>query len=83
MALRKIIIAVDCADDAQRDRVQDIVNEISGMRVLDGGKIEGMYPFFRLHHAEISQLFSMISRNGIKSVMSGQGLALITKLARR
>lgn len=83
MALRKIIIAVDCADDAQRDRVQDIVNEISGMRMLDGGKIEGMYPFFRLHHDEISQLFSMISRNGIKSVMSGQGLALITKLARR
>lgn len=83
MALRKIIIAVDCVDDAQKERVQNIVNEISGMRMLDGGKIEDVYPFFRLHHAEISQLFSMVSRNGIKSVMSGQGLALITKLAKR
>ena len=83
MALRKIIVAVDCADDAQRDRVQEIMNEISGMRMLDGAKMEGMYPFFRSHHSELRQLFGMVANNGIKSLMSGQGLGIITKLARR
>ena len=83
MALRKIIIAVDCADDAQRDRVQEIMNEISGMRLLNGTRIEGMYPYFREHQGDLYQLFDMVSKNGIKSLMSGQGISVITKLARR
>lgn len=83
MRLRKIAIAVDCEDDAQRDRIQAIMDEISGMRVLNGGQIESMYPFFRTHQAELFQLFGMVSNGGIKSLMSGQGVALITKLAKR
>ena len=31
MALRKIVVAVDCADDAQRDEVQRIMNEVSAL----------------------------------------------------
>lgn len=83
MALRKIIIAVDCVDDAQKDRVQDIFNEISSMRMLNGEKVEGMYPFFHSHQSELRQLFDMVSRNGLKSLVSGQGVALMTKLAKR
>ena len=83
MALRKIILAVDCADDAQRDRVQEIMNEISGMRFLNGERIEGAYPYFKSHQGELYQLFGMVSKNGIKSLMSGQGVGLLTKLARR
>ena len=83
MRLRKIAIAVDCEDDAQRDRIQAIMDEISGMRMLNGGQIENMYPFFRTHQAELFQLFGMVSNGGIKSLMSGQGVALITKLAKR
>lgn len=83
MALRKIIIAVDCADDAQRDRVQGIMNEISGMRVLDGTKIEGMYPYFRSHQGELYQLFNLVGKGGVKALVSAQGISIITKLARR
>lgn len=83
MALRKIVIAVDCVDDAQRDRVQGIMNEVSGMRVLDGGKIEGMYPYFRSHQVELMQLFRLVGNGGVKALMSGQGIGLVTKLARR
>lgn len=83
MALRRIVIAVECVDDAQRDRVQEIMNEVSGMRMLDGAKIEGMYPFFRNHQSELYQLFGLVSKGGIKSMMSGQGIALMTKLAKR
>lgn len=83
MALRRIEIAVDCVDDAQRNRVQEIMNEVSGMRMLDGTKIEGIYPFFRVHQGELYQLFSLVSKGGIKSLMSGQGIALMTKLAKR
>lgn len=82
MALRKIVLAVDCADDAQRDRVQAIMNEISGMKMLNGSKIEGMYPYFRKHQGELYQLFNLIGNGGVKALMSGQGISLITKLAR-
>lgn len=83
MALRKIILAVDCADDAQRDRVQGIMNEVSGMRILEGAKIEGMYPYFRQHQGELYQLFNLVGNGGVKALMSGLGISLITKLARR
>lgn len=83
MALRKILIAVDCNDEAQRDRIQNIMNEVSGMGLLRAGQIEGMYPYFRNHRMELQQLFALVAQNGVKSLMSGQGLSLITKLARR
>lgn len=81
--LRKITVAVDCADDAQRDRIQKIMNEVSGMELLYASQIEGMYPYFRAHRSELRQLFTLIARGGVKSLMSGQGISLITKLARR
>ena len=83
MALRKILIAVDCNDEAQRDRIQNIMNEVSGMGLLRADQIEGMYPYFRNHRMELQQLFALVAQNGVKSLMSGQGLSLITKLARR
>ena len=83
MALRRIEIAVECADDAQRDRVQGIMNEVSGMRLLDGAKIEGAYPFLKAHWGDLRSLFGLVQKGGIKSLMSGQGIGLMTKLARR
>ena len=83
MPLRKITIAVDCADDAQRDRIQTIMNEIGGMNLLRAEQIEGMYPYFRSHYHELSQLFTLITQGGVKAIASGQGLSIISKLARR
>lgn len=80
--LRKIIIAVDCADDAERDRVQAIATEVSNMRILDGRMMVGIWPYVQAHKGDIQQLFSLISEDGIKALMSGRGIQLLTRLTR-
>lgn len=80
MALRKINIAVDCTTDKERDEVQQIMSEISGMRVLRGDMIVGMYPYIKRHQGELMQLFSMIKSGGVKSLLSVQGGVLLNKL---
>lgn len=80
--LRKIIIAVDCADDNERDRVQQIANEVSGMRLLTANRLIGIYPYVSAHRGDIAEIFGIVSRNGIKGIMSGRGIQLLTKLAR-
>ena len=80
--LRKIIIAVDCADDAQRDKVQNIANEVSGMRLLTASRLIGMYPYVSAHRGDIAEIFSIVSTNGIKGIVSGRGIQLLTKLTR-
>ena len=80
--LRKIIIAVDCADDAERDRVQAIATEVSNMRILDGRRMTGIWPYVQAHKGDIQQLFSLISEGGIKALMSGRGIQLLTRLTR-
>ena len=80
--LRKIIIAVDCADDAERDRVQAIATEVSNMRILDGRRMTGIWPYVQAHKGDMQQLFSLISEGGIKALMSGRGFQLLTRLTR-
>lgn len=81
--LRKITIAVDCADDQERDMVQDIMAEISGMGILSANSIIGMYPFLKANRAQIFELFGMVSKNGIKSIISAKGISILTQLTRR
>jgi hypothetical protein len=80
--LRKITIAVDCADDAERDRVQEIATEISNMRILDGRRLTGIWPYVQAHKGDIQQLFSLISEGGIKALVSGKGIQLLTRLTK-
>lgn len=81
--LRKITIAVDCANDQERDMVQDIMAEISGMGILSANSIIGMYPFLKANRAQIFELFGMVSKNGIKSIISAKGISILTQLTRR
>ena len=80
--LRKIIIAVDCADDAERDRVQAIATEVSNMRILDGRMLVGIWPYVQAHKGDMQQLFSLISEGGVKALMSGRGVQLLMRFAR-
>ena len=80
--LRKIIIAVDCADDAERDRVQAIATEVSNMRILDGHMMVGIWPYVQAHKGDMQQLFSLISEGGIKALVSGKGVQLLMRFAR-
>ena len=81
--LRKITIAVDCANDQERDKVQEIMAEISGMGVLSANSIIGIYPFLKANRAQLYELFDTVSKNGIKSLISGKGISILTQLARR
>jgi hypothetical protein len=83
MALRKIFIAVDCQDDAERDEVQHVMEQISAMRLLKGNAIIGMYPYLKAHQNELMQLFKMVKDNGVKSLLSVNGGIILSKLARQ
>lgn len=82
MALRKIYVAVDCADDAERDEVQHIMEQISAMRLFKGRAIVSMYPYLQAHQSELMQLFRMIQQNGVKALFSVNGGIILSKLSR-
>lgn len=83
MALRKLYLAIECANDAQKDSVQKILNELSNARVLTGERIVAAYPLYKQRENELRQLFSMVANGGIKSLMSIQGASLLAKLTRK
>lgn len=79
--LRKIVLAVECENDQEKELVQSMANEISNLRVLKGSTMINMLPIFNNNREELIQLFSMVSNNGVKSLLSIQGGLLIKKLA--
>lgn len=80
---RKIVIAVDCEDEAQKDEVQRIAQEVSTLRLFNGGQLIAAYPFFRGHQAELMRLFEMVSKGGVKSLMSASGINIISQLTKK
>jgi hypothetical protein len=80
---RKIIIAVDCEDDKQKEEVQAVANELSRMGLFQGDKILGAYPYFVKNGGDIKKLFSLVSQGGVKSLMSAQGISVISRLAKK
>lgn len=83
MAIRKLYIAIECADDAQKARLQQILDELSNSRILTADKIISAYPMYKERENDLRQLFSMISNGGVKALMSVQGATILAKLARR
>lgn len=75
--LKKIFLVIDVQDEAQRDRVQQIANELSNTRVLNGTQIENIYPLYRQYESDIRQLFWSVSHNGFNT----QTMVSIGKLA--
>lgn len=81
--LKKVFLAIECADEKQRDEAQLILNEISNARVITAERLIKGYPMFKQREAEIKQLFGIISQSGAKGLMSMQGVSLLTKLMRK
>lgn len=77
--LKKIFIVIDVNDEQQRDRIQIIANDISNMRVLDGNRIENIYPMFKKYESDIRQIFHTVSTNGF----GASTMMAIGKLASR
>lgn len=79
----EIFLAVECADDNERDIVQSLANELSNSRILNARTLINMKPMFDKNRNELIQLFDMISQNGIGSILSVKGGMIISKLAKR
>ena len=80
MALRKLYIVVDCEDEEQKEAVQTALKELSTTYAITSRSIISMYPFFNKHRAELSELFSMIKKGGVGSLLSMRGGMLINNL---
>lgn len=78
--LGKVYIVLDFADEAEKAQVQDILKEVSNMRLTNGTQIVSIYPFVKTRQRELLQLFNLIRNNGVKSLLSLQGAALIKSL---
>lgn len=80
MALRKFQMAMDCDSEEEFNAAQEALRQISGMRLLTAKKVITYYPLLRTKEKEISRLFSLISKRGVKSLMSIEGAQLIRSL---
>lgn len=81
--LKKVFLAIECADEKQRDEAQLVLNEISNARVITAERLIKAYPIYKQREPEIRQLFAIISQSGAKGLMSMQGVSLITKLMKK
>ena len=81
--LKKVFLAIECADEKQRDEAQLVLNELSNMRVIDAAKLVKAYPMFKQRETEIKQLFAIVSQNGVKGLLSMQGASILTQLMRK
>lgn len=81
--LGKVYIVLDFDNDQQKEQVQQLLKEVSNLRLTNGGQIISVYPFIKAHQNEIMQLFNMIKTNGVKSLLSVQGGILLNKLMRK
>lgn len=81
--LKKVFLAIECADEKERDEAQLVLNEVSNMRVITAERLVKAYPMFKAREAEIRQLFGIVSQNGVKGLLSVQGASLLTQLMRR
>ena len=81
--LKKVFLAIECADEKQRDEAQLILNEISNARVITAERLIKGYPMFKQREAEIRQLFSLVANSGVKGLLSMQGASLLAQLMRK
>lgn len=80
--LRKIYIAVDCVDDAQKERIQKIAEDISSMRLFDGNMIESVYPQLNAKKIEIYNIVKLVKEEGVKGLKSMKFLSLLSNMLR-
>ena len=66
---RKIEIAVDCANDQERDAVQRIAKEGSGMLRLRASDLINAYPMIERNSALIAAAFRTISQEGMRGAI--------------
>lgn len=70
MAYRKIIIAVDCASDAEAVNVQAAAKRVSEMFRLRGSDVLAMYPLVEKNGDIISNVIRSVAQDGLRGLAS-------------
>ena len=81
--LKKVFLVVDVDSDEQKEAVQQIMNDVSNMRLLQGNKIVSLYPFIKKNQNELYSIFNLVANGGVKSLLSPSGMGVISKLIRK
>lgn len=66
---RKIEIAVDCANDQEREQVQAIAKDASTLLKLKAADVIALYPTIQKNSGLIATAIRSISKEGMKGVM--------------
>lgn len=78
--LGKVYIVLDFANEQEKEQVQDILKEVSNLRLFTGTQLLSIYPFVRAHQREVMQLFALIKKGGPKALLSIEGAMLVKSL---
>ncbi|MEF9922992.1 MAG: hypothetical protein RR854_00260 [Muribaculaceae bacterium] len=80
MALKKLFIVLECANDQEEQAAQEVLKQISNMRIFDAKKMITYYPILKSRERSIRELFGLVSSGGVKSLLSMKGISLIKSL---
>lgn len=69
MAYRKIVIAVDCANDQEQQLVQSIAQEVSQTFKPNAKDLIGFYPVIKQHKSLLYTAIKTISAEGKKGIV--------------
>lgn len=69
MAYRKIVLAVDCANDQEQAAVQKIAEEISSTFKISGQDLIRFYPFVKQNRAILYSAVKVVANEGKKGVV--------------
>ena len=78
--LGKVYIVLDFANEQEKEQVQDILKEVSNLRLFTGTQLVSIYPFVRAHQREVMQLFALIKKGGPKALLSMEGAMFVKSL---
>lgn len=80
MAIKKLFIAIECANDEEEQAAQEVLKQLSNMRIFDAKKLITYYPILKSKERPIRELFGLVSDGGVKSLLSMKGISLIKSL---
>lgn len=69
MAYKRVILAVDCENEKEQQKVQEIAKELSEVLHLKAKDLVEFYPILKTHRALIYNSINIISKEGKKGLL--------------
>lgn len=69
MAYKKVIIAVDCENEAEQQKVQEIAKDLSETLRLKAKELISFYPFVQKNRGLIFAVVDTMSKEGKKGLL--------------